>query len=387
LSGPRKLREYPAPECGYYLDQIYFYLTEGCNLRCRHCWIVPKYDAGNQRWPAIPFDLFRDIVEQGKPLGLRGVKLTGGEPLIHPDIDVILDYIAAAKLRLTIETNGLELTPERAAKIRQAKAPFVSISLDGADAETHEWVRGVEGCFEAALRGLRNCVDAGLRPQVIMSVMRRNAGQLEALAHLAAENGAASVKFNIVMPAARGRDLHKTGETLSIQELVELGLWIESFLVKTSPLKVIHSHPFAFKPLSAIYGNGDRGRCGIFGIIGVLGNGKYALCGIGETVPELLFGDAREKKLAGVWNNNPVLNALRQGLPRDLKGICGDCLMKNQCLGSCIANNYYLNQDLLAPFWYCQEALEAGLFPASRIRPGGDSESSGSSRHLEQRMA
>jgi hypothetical protein len=48
--------------------------------------------------------------------------------------------------------------------------------------------------------------------------------------------------------------------------------------------------------------------------------------------------------------------------------------MNAQCLGSCVANNYYLHHDLLAPFWYCEDALNAGLFPASRIRPGSDSE-------------
>ncbi len=365
----------PVPACGYYLNQIYFYLTEGCNLRCRHCWIVPQYEEGAPKWPTIAFDLFKDIVEQGKPLGLSGVKLTGGEPLIHPDIDAIFEYLAGEDLRLTIETNGVDLTPARAEMIKACKNPFVSVSLDGADAETHEWVRGVEGCFQAALDGVRYCVDAGLRPQIIMSVMRRNADQLEAVVRLAEEVKAASVKFNVVMPNARGEQMHKAGETLSIDELIELGAWVESTLAPSSSLRLVHSHPNAFKPLSRIYGpSNDRGRCGIFGIVGVLGSGKYALCGIGETVPEMLFGDANTDKLEDVWNENAVLNTIRQGLPGELKGICGDCLMNAQCLGSCVANNYYLHKDLLAPFWYCEDALKAGLFPASRLRPGTDSE-------------
>ncbi|MBT8368330.1 MAG: hypothetical protein KJP23_26855 [Deltaproteobacteria bacterium] len=52
--------------------------------------------------------------------------------------------------------------------------PLVSVSLDGADAETHEWVRDVAGSFEGALEGIRNLKEAGFRPQIIMSVMRRN---------------------------------------------------------------------------------------------------------------------------------------------------------------------------------------------------------------------
>ena len=60
----------------------------------------------------------------------------------------------------------------------------------------------------------------------------------------------------------------------------------------------------AFRPLSKIF-TGPAGRCGIFGIIGVLGDGKYALCGIGETVPELVFGHPETDKLVDVWNDNP----------------------------------------------------------------------------------
>ena len=97
---------------------------------------------------------------------------------------------------------------------------------------------------------------------------------------------------------------------------------------------------------------------------------NYALCGIGETVPELVFGDAETDRLKDVWNNNPVLNDIREGLPEELKGIWGDCLMKNMCLGLYVAMNYYRSKDLFAPHWYCEEAHNAGFFPAERIRPG-----------------
>ena len=88
------------------------------------------------------------------------------------------------------------------------------MSLDGSDAETHEWMRGVEGCFDATVRGIKNLVDAGFRPQVIMSLLRRNKGQMEELVRLAESLGAGSVKFNMVQPTARGERLHEAGETL-----------------------------------------------------------------------------------------------------------------------------------------------------------------------------
>lgn len=356
-------REYP-------LNQLYFYLTEGCNLRCRHCWIEPKYQGGDKSYPSLEIDLFRSIIEQAKPLGLSGVKLTGGEPLLHPDIYEILDIIQSEDLGLTVETNGVLCTPGLAKKMKACKGPFVSVSLDGAEPETHEWVRGVEGCFDATLEGFRNLVKVGFRPQLIMSVMRRNKEQMEATVRLAESLGAGSVKFNLVQPTARGEIMHEAGETLAIEELIELGKWVENELSASTNIRIFYSHPAAFKPLGRMFGEQGTGCgvCGIFGILGVLGNGSYALCGIGETVPEFIFGDAAKDRLEDVWKNTSVLNQIREGLPAKLGGICGECIMKGACLGSCIAQNYYRSKDLWAPFWFCEEAEKAGLFPETRMR-------------------
>ena len=304
---------------------------------------------------------------------MSSVKLTGGEPLIHPDIEKILDYIYEEDMGLTIETNGTVLTDSIIEKFLRCKRHFLSISLDGVDADTHEWVRGVPGCFDAAIEGTRKMVKAGYHPQWIMSVMKHNADQMEDLVKLAEKEQCESVKFNLVTPTARGEQMHDAGQTLTIKELIDLGAWVENELAPSTKLRVVYSHPEAFRPLSKIFGK-PSGRCGIFSIIGVLGTGKYALCGIGESVPELVFGHASKDKLADVWNNNQILKDIREGLPRDLKGICKDCLMKNNCLASCIAMNYYRHRDLMAPHWYCEESHKLGLFPASRIKPGSESE-------------
>jgi len=353
------------------LNTLYFYLTEGCNLRCRHCWIEPPHQSETRQFPALEPGLFRRIIVQAKPLGLSSVKLTGGEPLMHPQIGEILSILREEKIRFNVETNGVLCTPEVARDLVRSGLYHLSVSLDGSDAATHEWVRGVKGCFGAALQGIRNLVAAGIRPQVIMTLMRRNVGQIETLVRLVESLGAGSVKFNIVQPTARGVKMHEAGETLGIRELIELGRWIEKDLAPTVQVRLFYSHPAAFRTLGRMFGqNGDCGICGIRGILGVLGNGSYALCGIGETVPELVFGDAAKDALADVWRDNAVLNEIRGGLPRKLDGICGDCLMKGVCLGSCIAQNYYRSRNLWAPFWFCEEASKLGLFPETRVRKG-----------------
>jgi SynChlorMet cassette radical SAM/SPASM protein ScmF len=176
-----------------------------------------------------------------------------------------------------------------------------------------------------------------------------------------------------VQPTARGERLHASGETLSLEDLVELGRWVENTLADTTPLPLYYHHPPAFRPLSRMLGakgNGG-GACGILGILGVLGDGSYALCGIGATVPALVFGHAARDSLAEVWHNNRVLRELREGLPHKLGGVCGVCLLWSICLGSCVAQNYYLGRDLWAPFWYCERARQQGLFPRTRLRPAG----------------
>jgi SynChlorMet cassette radical SAM/SPASM protein ScmF len=352
------------------LSTIYFYLTEGCNLRCRHCWIEPPHQSEKRQYPTLDTELFRHIVRQAKPLGLKTVKLTGGEPLMHSRIGDLLEILREEKLRFSVETNGVLCTADLARDLVRSGMYHVSVSLDGADAQTHEWVRGVEGCFDAAVNGIRNLVAAGIRPQVIMTLMRRNAGQIEAVVRLAESLGASSVKFNIIQPTARGVKMHEAGETLPIREIVRLGDWIENELSARTRLGLHYSHPVAFRPLGRMYGREGSGCsiCGIYGILGVLAGGSYALCGIGEHVPELIFGHASNDSLADVWQTNPVLLEIREGLPRRLGGICGECLMKGVCLGSCIAQNYYRNRDLWAPFWYCEEARREGLFPESRLQ-------------------
>lgn len=250
------------------------------------------------------------------------------------------------------------------------KKPFASVSLDGSDAKTHEWMRGVSGCFEQALEGIRNLVKAGLKPQIIMTLARHNKDQIEAMVRLAKSLGAGSVKFNLLQPTARGEEMHKYGEVLTIEELVEVGHWVENSLSASTNLRLLFSYPPAFRPLGRMFSNnGDGcGVCGILGILGVLADGSYALCGIGQTVPELVFGHAAEDRLEDVWHNNPILEELRKGLPAQLKGICGECLMRSRCLGECIAQNYYRSKSLWAPFWFCEEAEQLGLFPETRLR-------------------
>lgn len=350
------------------INTLYFYLTEGCNLACRHCWMGPRFDPAGNIYPTLPVELFETAIREAQPLGLTGVKLTGGEPLLHPHIIRLLEIIRREGLMLTIETNGILCTTEIAAEIAKSPSRFVSVSIDGADAMTHEEVRGVLGSFEKSRQAVRNLVTSGIKPQIIFTVMRSNVGQVDAMVQMAEELGAASLKFNVVQPTARGEKLHEKQEALSISDLIKLGRYVEQELAPKTKIRLVFHHPHAFTALRNIAPGGvGCSTCGIFGILGVMASGKYALCGIGEQVPELIFGVVGKDSLEKVWRENAILKALREGLPERLEGVCGRCLMKSRCLGSCIAQNYYSKGSLWAPFWFCEQAEKAGLFPVSRL--------------------
>ncbi len=355
----------------YPIAELYFYLTADCNLNCRHCWIEPRHLAASASSSCLDPALFVKIIDQAVPLGLNRVKFTGGEPLFHPRIEDLIDVVKKRGLRLTVETNGTLCTREIAEKIASVDNAFVSVSLDAANPEIHEWIRGKKGCFAETLTGIRNLTGAGLHPQIIMTLMKRNPGEMERVVRLAESLKAGSVKFNVLQPTARGERMFAEGQAVDIADLIALGKWVEEDLSKTTILPLYYDQPPAFRSLESMF-NPQSGlgchTCGIFTILGVLAGGSYALCGIGETVPEMVFGNAARDSLRDVWENSPVLNDIRSGLPARLEGVCAECLLKNVCLGSCIAQNYYSRHNLWAPHWYCEEAHRHGLFPETRLR-------------------
>jgi SynChlorMet cassette radical SAM/SPASM protein ScmF len=350
------------------LNTYYAYLTGGCNLACQHCWLSPAYQPDGGTGGHLDFRLFAQAIEEGLPLGLRSVKLTGGEPLLHPDFVKIVDLLRQKELGLTIETNGTLLTEALAGYLKEKSTlSHISVSLDGACAATHDPFRGVKGSFDQAVQGVRWLVEAGFRPQVIMSLHAGNVDEIEALVRLAESLGAGSVKFNLIQPTGRGERMTERGKVLGIEKLVEIGRWVEQELQKRSKLMLFYSWPMAFQGLKRLTRDGSD-TCGIFGILGLLPGGHYAMCGIGLQIPELTYGRVGQDALADVWCHHPTLVALRQSLPAQLEGVCAACLFQVQCLGSCVAENYHQSGRLTAAYWFCEQAALAGLFPLVRRR-------------------
>ena len=351
------------------LGTFYVYVTDRCNCACKHCWIIPSTQVADGRTDHfISPDVLDAAICEAKPLGLTSIKWTGGEPTIHPQFVRLLEIQKQHGIDGSMETNGLLLTPELVKQLVDSSVSFISVSIDGARPETHDAIRGVKGAHRRALNGVRVLVEAGYKPQFIMSLMRENVAELEDLLQLAQDSGAGSVKFNVVQPTLRGEDMHTAGQALSISELLHINTRIQQDLQKRYTLAIYMDVPLAFRPLTSMFEEKGLSRCGIKTILGLLADGHYALCGIGEHVPEMVFGAAGQGQLETIWTSHPVLQQIRDGLPAHLKGICAECLMRSACLGACVAQNYYRTKDLLGAFWFCEEAAAQGLFPSTRRR-------------------
>ena len=354
------------------LSALYLYISGACNLPCRHCWISPAPPAGAGSRLFLGMDHLRSVVEQARPLGLVGVKLTGGEPLLHPDFREIVEYLCQAGLPVTLETNGTLIDSDCATLLKHLRnVRFVSVSLDGANATTHEELRVLPGSFEKALNGIRELVKVGIRPQVICTLHKGNVSEVGAVVALAEQLGCGSVKFNHVQRVGRGEGFGEA-QGLDLREIIETYRSLESDVIPKVGLAVHFDVPMAFKSIGSLLRTSGN-TCGVREILGVLSNGALSLCGIGVSVPELVFGHLDRDALYDVWVGNPTLAALREAVPFGLQGICGECLPRGLCLGMCIADNYHRAKKFSGGHWFCTGAAEIGLFPASRRKGSVDS--------------
>ena len=349
------------------LTSLYMYISGSCNLACRHCWITPTYQAGGNGGKYVKVEYVRKAIHEGKPLGLRRIKLTGGEPLLHPQFREIVSVINAEGLSIQIETNGTLIDQQMAKFLKQIEHfSSISVSVDGADAETHEDLRVVPGSFESAVNGIKNLTEQGFRPQLICTLHKGNVSQMAEIIEMAESLRCGSIKFNHIQEIGRGEDFAKE-QGLKVSEIINLYHRIENGFMTKKKIRIHFDIPFAFYSIRKLL-NDNLSRCTAMNILGILAGGELSLCGIGVTVPELIYGHIERDSLREIWCHSLGLVQLREQIPFQLEGICGQCLHRDICLGACIANNFHVSGKLNAPYQFCDRAEALGLFPSSRKR-------------------
>ena len=146
-------------------------VTDRCNLRCRYC--MPE--TGIKLVPhenILSFEEIRDFVRVGVGLGIRKVRLTGGEPLVRKGIVQLVEMLAATPgiKDLGMTTNGI-LLDRYATDLAAAGLHRVNISLDSLDAGNFKYITRV-GQLDSVLSGIEAAQEAGLNPVKINCVVK-----------------------------------------------------------------------------------------------------------------------------------------------------------------------------------------------------------------------
>ncbi len=346
---------------------IFWELTTGCNLRCIHCRASATELASPDDLDTRASMALIDQFAQYAPLILV---LSGGEPLFRQDVLLLARYAREKGLKVALATNGTLVTPWLARQIVDAGIVRVAMSLDGADARTHDSFRGMPGSFERMMAGFGYLKELGMSMQLNTTVARHNAHQLPAIYDLALRLGADALHTFLLVPVGCGVQIAEQ-QMVPPEQYEQILNWFYErekegrielkatcaphyFRVrrqrqveekKAGQLPAIqpranghpaHGIPSRHPDLAAV----TRGCLAGSGVCFVSHKGEVFPCGY---LP-VRAGDLRAQRFAEVWETSPVFHLLRDS--SNLKGKCGACEFRNICLG-CRARAYAATGDFL----------------------------------------
>ncbi|RLC33774.1 MAG: heme b synthase, partial [Deltaproteobacteria bacterium] len=324
--------------------------TRNCNLSCRHCRASATMGPYSGELDTdASFRLLDQIAETGSPI----VILTGGEPLLRPDIFDIAAHGTSNGLKMVMAPNGTLITEENAKKMADAGISRISISIDGATREDHDSFRGVDGAYEGALRGAELAKEAGIDFQINTTVTRLNMEQLPRIMALAESIGAVAHHIFLLVPTGRGREMAE--QAISAQDYENTLNWfydqqkISSLQLKATCAPQYYrvlrqrarmeniSVSFKTHGLDAV----TRGCLGGVSFCFISHVGIVQPCGF----LELNCGDVTSQHFGEIWRDSVIFNNLRNY--DMLGGKCGICEYKRVC-GGCRARAYEATGDYLA---------------------------------------
>jgi len=340
------------------LKTIYLYFTNNCNLNCLHCWIDPVFNSEKIDADIKPI---MDAIIEAKKLGLKTIKITGGEPFLHKKILQLIEDVSKEEIDIIIETNATLIGENEAAVIRENRVKKVAVSLDSFHPFAHDYLRGVEGAFDKALKAIKILKKHEIPLEIIMCLYKKNKEDIKKMIGFSESLGAKTLKINPIEKIGRGdrigRELLSTKEILDVYESV-------SNSISASSIDVFFDIPLAF--IRKIDKIKVQRRCNIVNILGILVDGSFSICGIGENIPELNISP-KNRSVKQIWEYNKIFKFIRENIPDKLEGVCSRCIFKYICLGKCRAIAYYRYGSLTAPFPFCQDAYEKGIFPETRL--------------------
>ncbi len=322
-------------------------ITRACNLKCVHCYNDSGY---GKACGDVTKDEAMAIIDDLAQFGVPSVLFSGGEPLMRPDLFELISYAGDKGLRTVISTNGTLITAKAAKKIKDCGVSYVGISLDGIG-RVNDKFRGVDGAFDKAVEGIRNCMAVDVRVGLRLTLTRRNLQDLERLFDFFEAENIERACFYHFVPVGRGEGIFDEDLTHTQTRAV-----IETILVQTKRFKrkgrktdilTVDNHvDGVYLYLKLLKEDATRADA-VWKLLTWNGGGLYSSgVGIGcidfngRVHPDQFWqhyelGDVHKKKFSEIWINpdEPLLKGLRDRR-KYIKGRCRLCKFFDACGGS-----------------------------------------------------
>lgn len=341
------------------IQAVSWNITRLCNLKCTHCYLpagfvdADEFPSGYYRDTELSqsqcFRVIDEIAEINPNILLI---LTGGEPLLRPDILKISDYAARTGFLVVMGTNGVLLNDETVQRMSDHGVAGAGISLDAVDPVNHDKFRGMEGAWEGTMNGVEALKRANLDFLVQTSVTRWNYDEIPQIVDFAYELGAKVFNLYFLVRTGRGKtvmDITPTQYENMLATLFELQAKYRGKMLvaaKCAPhyKRVIYEQQ-SDSPFLQAYPSGTC-PCGIY-YCRITPEGDLTPC---PYMP-VSVGNLKTESFATLWNQSKVFQELRDR--KLLEGKCGACEFRDVC-GGCRARAYALTDNYLAEDPSCE---------------------------------
>lgn len=317
-------------------------LVRRCNLLCRHCYSgsTDKDFSGELNTAEI-----KTVMADLRGFGVPALILSGGEPLLRPDLfEIAAEAKALGFPSVALSTNGTLVDDAMAERIRDAGFDYVGISVDGIGA-VHDTFRGRPGAFAEALGGIRRCMARGVKVGLRFTMTRDNAHHLPDVLDLAREMGVGKFYFSHLNYAGRGNanreeDAHHRMTRRAMDSLFDAALRMPEVEFVTGNndadgayfLKWVENR----RPERAGHVRAKLAQWGG----NASGRNVANIDNLGWVHPDTMWwherlGNVRQRPFSAIWSDlsNPLMAGLKQ-FPRRLSGRCGSCAHLALCNGN-----------------------------------------------------
>ncbi|MEY2762333.1 MAG: hypothetical protein RLZZ43_148 [Actinomycetota bacterium] len=310
-------------------------LTYACNLQCVHC----LSSSGTRDPRELTTEQAKAVLDELRDLQVFYINIGGGEPMVRRDFFELLEHAEHCNIGVKFSTNGAFITPENARRLAAMNYLDIQISLDGADRETNDRVRG-EGSYDIAIRAMDNLRDASFGRFKISVVMTRdNVSQLDEFKALADSYGA-QLRITRLRPAGRGADTwNELHPTAAQQRIIYDWLMRHGEDVLTGD-SFFHLNAFG----DALPGLNLCGAGRVVCLIDPLGD-VYAC-------PFVIHDEFKAGSVLDdggftrVWKSSELFTSLREP---ESPGACASCGSYDACQGGCMAAKFFTGLPLDGP--------------------------------------